>query len=274
MATAAGEILGARLGDVRWHDARLRRRPARGAVHDARVSTRRLRAAIRLLANGKLGRLEKNVKDLQDSLGQVRDLQLQVQWLQSQAHGRGVRAVAAEQKRQLTDSARELKRRLVEWRQDVAPALQEALGDVRTQGRLGGGRMRRLLRKRLTKVIEQLRLFHESNDPQTVHRLRIALKKLRYQVEILEPAFPAYSGLAMSVLVPLQSELGSIHDKDVRLELLEERRRAADGEARAEIDSLHRNVRNKRRREVNTLQEKIEWLLSEKIPERLSTLLA
>ena len=52
--------------------------PAKDAVHDARVACRRVRAGLRLLG---LRELDRPVKDLQDALGDVRDLQLQAEWL-------------------------------------------------------------------------------------------------------------------------------------------------------------------------------------------------
>ena len=53
--------------------------PKKDAVHEMRVAARRLRAALRVL---QLRELDPKVKALQDALGEVRDLQLQIDWLQ------------------------------------------------------------------------------------------------------------------------------------------------------------------------------------------------
>ena len=49
--------------------------PEKDAVHEMRVAARRLRATLRLL---RLEKLDPKVKALQDALGEVRDLQLQI----------------------------------------------------------------------------------------------------------------------------------------------------------------------------------------------------
>jgi CHAD domain-containing protein len=275
VAIAGVELVSARLADVREHDRDLKARPAREAVHDARVSTRRLRSAIHLFGDKQLRQYEQRVKSIQDALGQVRDIQLQIQWLQSQGQGsRGaLHPIINERKRKLLAAARELHRRISQWRRGTAPALAKALTSVRSAGRLGGDRMRRRLKKKLARVMPQLKSFDEATDPATIHRLRIALKKLRYDVELLEAAFPAYAGLALSVLAPLQGELGLVHDEDVRSELLAKLGARAREPGRAAIDALLRDVLKLRRQQVNALSEKIGWLVSEKIPERLRRLL-
>src|ERR1700694_1732913 len=52
--------------------------PDPAAVHEMRVAARRLRAALRLL---RVREFDPAVKALQDALGQVRDLQLEADWL-------------------------------------------------------------------------------------------------------------------------------------------------------------------------------------------------
>ena len=276
VSKAGALLLAARLADVRKYERHLNPRPARDAVHDARVSTRRLRSAIDLFGKRKLRQYEDRVKALQDALGEVRDLQLQIQWLQSQAKGQqsAVRPIIAEQRRKLTAVARLLHRNALRWRAETAPALSKAIGSVRSDGRLGGTRMRRRLDKKLARVVPQLEAFDDSSDAETIHRLRIALKKLRYDVELLQAAFPAYAGLGLSVLAPLQGELGAVHDKDVRLELLAKFAARASKRDRAEIESLLSEVLSSRRQDVEALSEKIHWLVSEKIPDRLRRLLA
>ena len=126
-------------------------------------------------------------------------MQLQIQWLQAQPQNRvaALRPVVSEQRQKLNTRNRELRQRLAGWRNRTAPGLSKALAEVRARGRLGGGEIRRHLKKRLARVVPQLEAFGDSTDPATIHRLRIALKKLRYDVELLATAFPAYAGLAL-----------------------------------------------------------------------------
>src|SRR5438309_11660784 len=79
--SAGARLLSARLADVRRHEAVLLQGAPVEPVHDMRVASRRLRAALRLLGNGSLRELEPAVKELQDALGAVRDVQLQLAWL-------------------------------------------------------------------------------------------------------------------------------------------------------------------------------------------------
>ena len=275
LSKAGMELLSARLGDVRRQQARLRNQPARAAVHDTRVSTRRLRAALKVFGDRELRRYDREVKQFQDALGAVRDLQLQLQWLNGQDGPRAaaLRPIVNEQKQILRTRSRELRQRLSKWRNQTAPALLKAVTAYRTVGQLGSGKMRRHLRKRLARVMPQLAAFGDSTDPATIHQLRIALKKLRYDVELLAPAFPAYAGLALSVLAPLQSELGSVHDKDVRMALLW--RFLGKGSERHgdQLAAMIGDVLESRESEVEALSTKTAWLVSEKIPERLRSLL-
>lgn len=272
---AGSDLLSARLLDVRQYERSIKGRPARKVIHDMRVSTRRLRAAVHLFGDRKLRRYEEQAKALQDALGEIRDIQLQIHWLRSHARGRqgALRPIINERSRKLLVSTRALRRRLAQWRDETAPALSKALSSIRSGERLGGNRMRRRLKKKLARVMPRLAAFDESTDPATIHRLRIALKKLRYEVELLEPAFPAYAGLALSVLVPLQGDLGSVHDQDVRLELLTRFSARASERNRAEIEALLGEVLESRRAEVKELSQKIGWLVAQKIPDRLRTLL-
>ena len=275
LSKAAALLLSARLSDVRRHQNRLRGQPARSAVHDTRVSTRRLRAALKIFGNKQLDGYDKQVKQFQDALGRVRDLQLQLQWLASQdrSHAAALRPIVSEQRRKLQSRNRELKDRLARWRKRTEAALVRSLGAYRAAGRLGGRKMRRHLQKRLKRVVPQLKVFGDSSDPASLHRLRIALKKLRYDVELLAPAFPAYAGLALSVFGPLQGELGAVHDQDVRLELLKSFLDKASARNGDELAALIAEVLEEREKEVQALSKKIEWLVAERIPERLRKLL-
>src|SRR4051812_1528709 len=74
-------LLRARLADVRRFEDAARSFDMDG-VHDLRVATRRLRAALQNLgADEALDRLERRLEALQDSLGALRDAQIQLRWL-------------------------------------------------------------------------------------------------------------------------------------------------------------------------------------------------
>ena len=73
--------------------------------------------------------------------------------------------------------------------------------------------------------------------------------------------------------LPLQSELGSVHDKDVRMELLKRFLTKAPEQHGDELAALIGDVLESRESEVEAVSTKTAWLVSEKIPERLRSLL-
>src|SRR5438874_9049774 len=109
--TAGAKLLSARLADVRRFEGDLLRGLPPDPVHDMRVASRRLRAALGLLGNAPLRKLEPAVKDLQDALGGVRDVQLQIAWL-----ARRSTALAARRREVLPSAAAALRRALDVWR--------------------------------------------------------------------------------------------------------------------------------------------------------------
>src|SRR2546430_2964149 len=115
---ASARLLADQARAVQQHEADL---PEQDAVHDMRVATRRLRAALRVL---RLGKLDRRVKALQDALGAVRDLQLQIEWLRSRdaALYRSCRA-------RLRAAKHALQRELRQWRSQKPPPLPGAAGD-------------------------------------------------------------------------------------------------------------------------------------------------
>jgi len=81
LRTGAERLLHARLADVRVAEARALLDLDAKSVHDLRVACRRLRAAVKVFGKKRLRALDPRIEHLQDALGEVRDLQLQIQWL-------------------------------------------------------------------------------------------------------------------------------------------------------------------------------------------------
>jgi CHAD domain-containing protein len=205
---AGPRILEARLRDVQKHQAGL---PGAEAVHDARVAVRRLRAALRLL---RLRDLDAPVKKLQDALGEVRDLQLQVEWLTGRDH-----ALAARRKALLDRAKRALARAVGVWRSQTGPRLAEAGAGTFT-GKFADRKMRKQLRKRLARFEERLERALARPGPQAMHAVRRSVKQLRYLFELARPALRSVSKSLLAELAPLQEALGELHDVDVRIQLL------------------------------------------------------
>ncbi|WP_376794642.1 CHAD domain-containing protein [Thermogemmatispora sp.] len=88
--------------------------------------------------------------------------------------------------------------------------------------------------------LEELYSWSQAADnPQdTVHQhhLRIAIKRLRYTLELFAEVLPAGCQAALTELERLQEELGKLHDQDVLIALIEgtlSGRQALEGSAEA-----------------------------------------
>jgi CHAD domain-containing protein len=206
--TAAELLLHARLADAHAAEARALRRFDPESVHDLRVACRRVRAAIKLFGKKRLRSLDERVEHLQDVLGEVRDLQLRVNWLtRHRADARAARA-------KLGLAKAHLRKALALWTRRSEALLLRAAVNVHGHGRLGGHRARQRLRKRLRDLQRELSR-NNPLEPEIAHRIRIAAKKLRYEAELLSDAFELAD--VVEALSDAQSALGDLHDADVRL---------------------------------------------------------
>jgi CHAD domain-containing protein len=235
-ALAGSLVLAARLADVRRYEEGVAALDA-DAIHDMRVATRRLRAALKLFGGAGARQVDRDVKRLQDALGDVRDVQVQLEWLASVAR-RLTRAEAARMRAwiaaPLARGEPALRRALRRWTATTAADVERAAAASRRRGRLGGRKMARRLSRRERQAARLAASVRDDPRPSAAHELRIAAKKLRYAAEPLEPAFPSRVERLLAALVPLQETLGELHDADVRIERLRRlARRGAPPERRA-----------------------------------------
>jgi CHAD domain-containing protein len=233
LAEAARLLTAARLADARRYVELVERDCDEvEAVHDLRVAMRRLRAALGLCGPALDGE-EREAKRLQDALGAVRDAQLQIAWLGEallsateapggRARQRDALAALIEHRQ---DDLRRAEKRLLEalqrWR-ETEPRLLGALETLDRKGKLGGHRVRARLRRRLKTLHKRMREADASLRADVAHALRIAVKKLRYDAELVQPALQQQVAAVLEAVEPLQELLGNLHDADVRLEFLEE----------------------------------------------------
>jgi CHAD domain-containing protein len=199
------------------------------AIHDARVATRRIREALPIVrtavANIDLEPVEVTARKAGRALGRTRDLGVALDLIQEleRRAPQIARSVSALRCDLLWEHAA-AQRRLVK-KIDALP-----IEEVRAIGqRLGArtwwaGRPRSVKREMLHTVREQagsLRavIFHGSGVyfPKRAHATRIDMKKLRYVLEIAQPA--ATRGLEL--LKKTQTVLGKLHDREFLRERLE-----------------------------------------------------
>jgi CHAD domain-containing protein len=292
MPQAARAFLAARLGDVRRHLSGLAeakaasrtRRPGRvrqnpvsaEAVHDSRVATRRLRAVLKLF--GSIGRVTKAdgvVSALQDALGEVRDLQVQLDaFSKLAAKAQPPERTALRRLRQslasgLKPRVSEMQTALADWKKRGLPALAR-LDKLKPPGKLGGHRTRGALVGQLEKLESRIIRAQEDPSPRPMHKLRIAVKRFRYALELLEPAMPQEIGQIYQALVPLQETLGQLHDTDVRVVLVDSQSLPST-EGR---DALLRRLRAERDRQAQAVRRALGTWEEEAVALRAQVLLS
>jgi len=196
-------LLADRLSELERHETAV---PEPEAVHQMRVAARRLRAALRVL---QLRGLDPSVKQLQDVLGEVRDLQLQVEWLRGRDE-----ALRREREAQLRMAEQKLSSQLRRWRSRALPALVAAAGDPSTPS---ARKLSKMLRRRLDRLEERLEEARARLTPKALHRARISVKQVRYILDVVGDAVPRKTAGLEADLKALQASLGELHDVDVRI---------------------------------------------------------
>jgi CHAD domain-containing protein len=226
------------------------------AVHQARVATRRLREALPLVARGGKGRkLERRVRNITRALGPVRELDVALLMLDefegsgaaTQAGLQALRQAMAEERRRLHDGLlRELGDAGIEKLEKRAIAAARERDARATASRSRDPRAREAADKRAARRAERLRTAIERAAsmylPDRLHDVRIAVKRLRYAMEIAREVRGARSrtagssehptrgaAAAIRTLKRAQDLLGRMHD----LEVLIARTRAVQGSSRA-----------------------------------------
>ena len=197
-------------------------------VHQARVATRRLREALPLLAKRRVGRkLRKQVRRLTRGLGPVRELDVALMTL-DQIHASGdapeggvrrLRDVIGEERGRLLV---EMIRRIDRF--DLKKLQKKALADrpPETSGKGGTRRGRTPLEQadaRASRRGEDVRAAIDNAAgiylADRLHAVRIAVKKLRYAMEIAHELRASRAQARLRTLRRVQDLLGRMHDLEV-----------------------------------------------------------
>ena len=206
-------------------------------LHDMRVATRRLRAALSLFADvlpESAQSFREELGWIGQALGRVRDLDVQLEQLDEWL------AEVPEADREALGSLRSL---LEDKRREARAAMLEALDSRRYEAFLGRfGRFLRARSRRSTgaaavpalsvapDLIEaRFRKLRSSGDrigptseAAELHRLRIHCKRLRYALEFLGDVYPGQTRPLIKRMVELQDVLGLHQDADVAIARLRE----------------------------------------------------
>ena len=199
-------------------------------LHDMRVATRRLRAALKLYSDVLPKRSERYERDLRwvaGALGEVRDLDVHLQRLSEEASANG-------------EVLEEIVALLRERRVEARRRMLEALDSNRCERLLASfsGTLRRgrsptptapvleaapdLLRDRYKKVRKRANTLREDSPPEHFHELRKKGKRLRYALEPLQEIYGKPAQKMVKLLKEIQDDLGDHQDLIVAAGLMEE----------------------------------------------------
>ncbi|MGI5819947.1 MAG: CHAD domain-containing protein [Armatimonadota bacterium] len=247
---AASRILTAKIANVREHAPAAILGEVDG-IHDMRVAVKRLRESMRLfrklLPTKRNQRIFPQVELLNDGLGEVRERD--VLCLDAEALGNDVEddggLLAASIAAWQAEREAAFDRLLTAWSRMTGEGFLDALDEVALRTRRRDRKANRLsidrfasqsIRRALDRMEERLGPALESNDPAPLHRLRIAVKRLKYTMEPFCAILPLLKE-SYTTVSDAQEILGLAHDLDVlrerlaaHLDVVEEHRRgAADG---------------------------------------------
>ncbi len=240
---------GAREGDVR-------------AIHQARVATRRLREALPLISAGKAGRrLERVARSLTGVLGTVRELDVALQMLQELTRSNGAPASAIAALRSAISNERLILQRdaakqidAIDMERLERKAVQvlerravEGADPVDRQARVLAARRRAARRAQLVEAaVDAAGAIYL---PDRLHQVRIAVKKLRYALEIVRDLIRSRAEARIRFLKRMQALLGRMHDLEVLIARTRGLQAAAvhDLQLSADLDQLVRRLETEAR---------------------------
>ena len=211
-------------------------------VHKMRVSTRRLRAALQMLQAvlpPSLTEARDGFRWFAEVLGPVRDLDVQLAYLESVRHADGgddaeaFEPLIAQFQRQRSIAHSDLVEALDSPRYtDLVTAVREALiaGPALHAPRVfSREHARPLIRRRYRQFRDDARLLRRASPHVEYHALRVRGKRLRYSIELFNDLFGATGRRVLNSLQRLQDLLGELQDldaTDARLQRLVETPRA------------------------------------------------
>ena len=217
--------------DHRWEKYRADLKTCRAeftetAVHDLRVATRRLLAALELIRaldpHPRIKKLCRSLKSQLDGFDTLRDVQVmlvdisktigslpELQLFQQHLQKREKRLLRAAEKHVRAIKLSAFDKRLVK--------VCEALAAI------PAGDLSQRLLQAVDEAYLTVKQRYGSMDPDrtaTIHRVRVAFKKFRYMVECIQPILPNLPEAQLKNMQNYQMVMGDIHDVEVFLETL------------------------------------------------------
>jgi CHAD domain-containing protein len=232
------------------------------AVHQARVATRRIREALPLVARGRSGKtLKKSMRKLTRALGPVRELDVALMNLDQLRDTVDIPDAAIARLRQLITEERqrlgaEMVRRISQYN---LPKLQKKAVEAATREPAPSGpRDPQRIAVAMGRAARRAEGLHAAIDnaagiylPDRLHEVRIAVKKLRYALEIAQDLTASRATARIRTLKRVQDLLGRMHDFEMliaRTRAVQSRSGAPNLRLSADLDRLVRRLETECRR--------------------------
>jgi CHAD domain-containing protein len=212
-------------------------------VHDMRVASRRLRSALRDFAphlrKTKMASSTKDLKEIADKLGVVRDLDVAIialEKLQKKATpeiSSGLQRIIDDQKGKLDPARKELAQaldyqKLSQLKRNFLQVVDAAIVPPAASTPISGSTAksgpsykvyaRETLLRRLQELEALSPSLFEPQKAEPLHEMRIAAKRLRYAMELFAACWGDQLGVFSYQVAQLQSSLGELHDCDLWIE--------------------------------------------------------
>jgi CHAD domain-containing protein len=227
------------------------------AIHQARVATRRVREALPLVTRGsKERKLTKAVSRLTRALGRVRELDVALVNLDEvtadaamQTEGINLlRAILKDERQRLyADMAERIDRVDPEKLQRKALAAVARNAESEDDA-LSAGRMKTVIKRAARRAVSLQAAIDNAGGiylPDRLHEVRIAVKKLRYVLEIARELSRSRASARIRMLKTVQDLLGRMHDLEMlimRIRALQGSERAPTLKVSADLDRLVRRL--------------------------------
>ena len=202
-------------------------------IHDARVWSRRLQEAFRVLFPqpriGKSRKLVRTLRQVRRALGDCRNTDVTIGWIENKLNSANASTTHTSWSL-VKDYLREKRERQVARAREELAQHDITQFATRTQSLLQPDGLQPQPEELLKRSVEEglagwtqaLREAEENPQVDQIHALRIAGKRLRYRAELLADLGDASAKPRIKALKLLQDKLGDWHDRIILLQLIAE----------------------------------------------------
>jgi CHAD domain-containing protein len=237
----AANALAQRMGQMREQLAPVRQGKDIEALHQMRVASRRLRAALAIFADAlpkaKVKRWRKQVRRVTRALGAARDADVQIAFVEQ--------VLQQMSDRKLHGGLKRLSLRLGQRRERMQAKVEAAMDElersalfttmprdlhaINVEAQMAGvddhsdslrRHARNVIQRRLEELLAYQQYVNQQHMVEQLHEMRIAAKRLRYTMEVFADVYGEEMERPLKHIRRVQTQLGDVHDMDMWLDAL------------------------------------------------------